>query len=68
MIEYLETGDIGRTLDRTGATIRWYIRQGRLRPTARTLRGTQLFTLEDVEDLRRQLRIPRKKDPAVSAR
>jgi hypothetical protein len=56
MIELFETGDIGRTLGKTGATIRYHIRRGRIRPTARTQRGTQLFTLKDVEALRRQLR------------
>ena len=56
VIEYLETGDIGRTLERTGATVRYHIRQGRLRPAARTMRGTLLFLLEDVEVLRRKLR------------
>jgi hypothetical protein len=67
MIQYLETGDIGRTLKKTGATIRYHIRQGRLRPTARTMRGTLLFTLEDVEGLRRQLRGSKASATLVSA-
>jgi hypothetical protein len=67
MIEYLETGDVGRTLDRTGAVVRYHIGRGRLHPAARTMRGTLLFRLEDVETLRRWLR-KKPKATTISAR
>ena len=51
----LESADVGRRVNRTAATVRWYARVGRLPVAVVTPRGTRLYRIEDVERLRRDL-------------
>ncbi len=51
---FLMASDVGQILNRSAATIRFYERSGRL-PAIRTVNGTRLFRLSDVERLRTEL-------------
>jgi hypothetical protein len=53
VLVYLEASDVGRAAEMGAAGVRYHERLGRLRAAAKTLRGTKLYTREDVEEFRR---------------
>ena len=52
--ELLESNDVARELRLSPSTVRVLVAAGHLRPSARTRRGTALFTQEEVERVRRE--------------
>ena len=50
--QYVESGEVARSLGVSVETLRYWERVGKIDPPARTTRGTRIFTAAQVESIR----------------
>ena len=67
MTELLQSSDVAKLLGLTPEGVRAAARQGRIRPVARTAGGVRLFSLESVNDFKRE-RSARTSSPSKATR
>jgi DNA-binding transcriptional MerR regulator len=51
--QYFEVSDVARLCNVADVTVRWWEREGLIRPPARTAAGRRIFTRADVEEIQR---------------